>query len=91
MEKVNKIYTCCHYDFDISLHFIFIMTPCAKYLDNISVYGFITQSVICFMVWPANPTKFCQHDRDMHFYLLRVPKLSKICISKKSYYRISVN
>ena len=50
-EKVKKIYTCCQYDFDISLHFSsFMMTTGAKYLDNITVYGFITQLVICFMV-----------------------------------------
>ena len=68
-----------------------MMTPGAKYIDNIAVYGFITQLVICFMVKPANPTKFCQHDREMYFYLLRVHKLSKICTSKHSYYHIFVN
>ena len=68
-----------------------MMTPDAKYLDNIAVYGFITQLVFCFMVKTANPTRLCQHDRDVHFYLLRVPKLRKICISKHSYYDITVN
>ena len=68
-----------------------MMKPGAKYLDNIAVYGYITQLVFCFKVKTANPTRFCQHDRDMHFYLLRVPKLREICTSKHSYNHISVN
>ena len=62
-----------------------MMKPSPKYLDNIAVYGFITQWVFCFMVTTANPTRVCQHDRDMHFYLLRVPKLGEICTSKHIY------
>ena len=50
-EKVNKIYTCCQYDFDISLQIsLSMVTPGAEYLDHIEVYGFITQLVFCFMV-----------------------------------------
>ena len=50
-KKENKIYTCCQNDFDISLHLsLSMMAPSAKYLDNIEVYGFITQMVFCFMV-----------------------------------------
>ena len=67
------------------------MTPGAKYLDNIAANGFITHLVFCFIVKTANPTRFCQHDRDVQFYLFRVPKLRKIYIYKHNYYPISVN
>ena len=29
---------------------LFMMTPGAKYFDNVAIYGFITQLVICYMV-----------------------------------------
>ena len=45
-QKVNKIYTCCHYDFYINKYAfnVFAMTPDTENLGKITVYG-LTQTL----------------------------------------------
>ena len=47
----------------------------APTVDNIAIYCSITQLVIYFMVWPADPTKFWSLTVVGDFFLLCLPKL----------------